>query len=46
MYAPRATVSGVELLTAGRPVEIEMSQFEFTVGAVYRFGGREPAPLK
>ena len=46
MYAPRATVTGTELLTAGRPVEIEMSQFEFTVGAVYRFGSREPAPLK
>ena len=46
MYAPRATVTGVELLTAGRPVEIEMSQFEFTVGAVYRFGNRQPAPLK
>jgi long-chain fatty acid transport protein len=46
MYAPRATVTGVELLTAGRPVEIEMSQFEFTVGAVYRFGNRDPAPLE
>ena len=46
MYAPRATVSGTELLTAGRPVEIEMSQFEFTVGAVYRFGSRELVPLK
>ncbi len=46
MYAPHATVSGVELVTPGRAVEIEMSQFEFTVGAVYRFGSREPAPLK
>jgi long-chain fatty acid transport protein len=46
MYAPRATITGVELLTAGRPVEIEMSQFEFTVGAVYRFGSRQAEPLK
>ena len=46
MYAPRATVTGIELLTAGRSVEIEMSQFEFTVGAVYRFGSRQPVPLK
>ena len=46
MYAPRATVTGAELLFPGRPVEIEMSQLEFTVGAVYRFGNRQPAPLK
>ena len=45
-YAPRASVSGVELGAPGRAVEIEMSQFEFTVGAVYRFGSREPSPLK
>lgn len=46
MYAPKATVTGTELLVPPRNVEIEMSQFEFTVGAVYRFGGLEPAPLK
>ncbi len=39
MYAPRATVSGTELGFASHDVEIDMSQFEFTVGAVYRFGG-------
>jgi long-chain fatty acid transport protein len=39
MYAPRATVSGTELFVPARSVEIEMSQLEFTVGAVYRFGG-------
>jgi long-chain fatty acid transport protein len=38
MYAPRATVTGTELFVPPRSVEIEMSQFEFTVGAVYRFG--------
>ncbi|NJO34884.1 MAG: hydrocarbon degradation protein, partial [Rhodospirillales bacterium] len=38
MYAPNASVSGVELGAPGRRVEIEMSQFEFTVGLVYRFG--------
>jgi long-chain fatty acid transport protein len=38
MYAPQASVSGTELLAGPRSVEIEMSQFEFTVGAVYRFG--------
>jgi long-chain fatty acid transport protein len=38
MYAPKATVTGSELLFPARSVEIEMSQFEFTVGAVYRFG--------
>ena len=43
MYAPKATVSGIELFFPARSVEIEMSQFEFTVGAVYRFGtGAEP----
>ena len=38
MYAPQASVSGVELGAPGRRVEIDMSQFEFTVGMVYRFG--------
>ena len=38
MYAPHASVSGHELLFTTRQVEIEMSQFEFTVGVVYRFG--------
>jgi long-chain fatty acid transport protein len=39
MYAPKATVTGTELLFPARSVEIEMSQFELTIGAVYRFGG-------
>jgi long-chain fatty acid transport protein len=38
MYAPHASVEGVELFAPGRRVEIEMSQFEFTAGIVYRFG--------
>lgn len=38
MYALPASVTGVELGAPGRLVEIEMSQFEFTVGLVYRFG--------
>lgn len=38
MYAPNASVDGVELFAPGRRVEIEMSQFEFTAGVVYRFG--------
>ena len=46
MYAPRATVTGTELGAPLRNVEIEMSQFEFTVGAVYRFGSRQLEPLK
>jgi long-chain fatty acid transport protein len=46
MYAPRATLSGTELTNPARAVEIEMSQFELTVGAVYRFGDRNPSPLK
>ena len=37
MYALPASVTGVELGAPGRMVEIEMSQFEFTVGLVYRF---------
>ena len=40
MYAPRATLSGPELLNPLRTVEIEMEQFEVTIGAVYRFGER------
>lgn len=40
MYAPHASVEGVELFAPGRRVEIEMSQFEFTAGVVYRFGGQ------
>jgi long-chain fatty acid transport protein len=46
MYAPRASVTGTELGAPTRTVEIDMSQFEFTVGAVYRFGSRQPEPLK
>jgi long-chain fatty acid transport protein len=46
MYAPRNSMSGAELLNPFRTVEIENSEFEVTVGAVYRFGSREPAPLK
>lgn len=38
MYAPHASVSGVELNAPTRLVDIEMSQFEFTAGVVYRFG--------
>jgi long-chain fatty acid transport protein len=38
MYAPHASISGVELGAPLRQVEIEMSQFEFTAGLVYRFG--------
>lgn len=38
MYAPEASVSGVELGAPGRRVDIDLSQFEFTVGMVYRFG--------
>lgn len=39
MYAPHADVSGTELLVPTRTVNIEMTQFEFTAGLVYRFGG-------
>lgn len=46
MYAPRATLTGPELANPGRTVQLEMSELEFTVGAVYRFGGRSPQPLK
>ena len=38
MYAPKASVSGMELFVPPRSVEIEMSQLELTIGAVYRFG--------
>jgi long-chain fatty acid transport protein len=38
MYAPQASVSGPELQFPARTVNIEMSQFEFTAGVVYRFG--------
>jgi long-chain fatty acid transport protein len=46
MFAPRASVSGTELGAPLRNVEIEMSQFEFTAGVVYRFGSRRVEPLK
>lgn len=46
MYAPHASVRGTELGAPLRNVEIEMSQFEITAGVVYRFGSRNPAPLK
>lgn len=46
MYAPNASVRGVELNAPLRNVEIEMSQLEVTAGIVYRFGSRQPAPLK
>lgn len=47
MYAPQASLSGQELLNPNRIMSTEASQFEVTIGAVYRFG--EPArtvPLK
>ncbi len=47
MYAPRMTLTGEELLNPSRIVTTEASQFEITIGAIYRF---EPArrlePLK
>lgn len=48
MYAPRASVSGPELNNPARTVSVDMSEFEFTVGAVYRFGvdRAPPPPLK
>lgn len=47
MYAPRASVTGPELNNPTRTVSVDMSEFEFTVGAVYRFGAeRAPQPLK
>ena len=46
MYAPQASVTGTELGAPLRTVEIDMSQLEFTVGAVYRFGSRQLEPLK
>lgn len=45
MYAPRATVTGTELGNTNRNVSVDMSEFEFTVGAVYRFGA-DPRPVK
>jgi long-chain fatty acid transport protein len=48
MYAPRASVTGTELGNPSRTVEIDNSEFEITLGAVYRFGGPTivPQPLK
>ncbi|MDX2201622.1 MAG: outer membrane protein transport protein [Hyphomicrobiaceae bacterium] len=48
MYSPRMTLSGEELLNPNRIMTTESSQFEITVGAVYRFGvdRAAPAPLK
>jgi long-chain fatty acid transport protein len=46
MYAPNASVRGVELGAPLRNVEIEMEQLEVTAGIVYRFGSRQPEPLK
>jgi long-chain fatty acid transport protein len=47
MYAPRNSVTGPELGFPTRTVEIDMREFEFTIGGVYRFGGeRRLEPLK
>lgn len=49
MYAPRASLSGPELLNANRTMTIHAEQLEVTVGAIYRFGDAprsSPAPLK
>ena len=48
MYAPRMTLSGEELLNPARIMTTESSQFEITLGAVYRFNSDRlaPAPLK
>lgn len=47
MYAPRATLTGPELMNANRIMTTDASQFEFTVGAVYRFDSdARPQPLK
>jgi long-chain fatty acid transport protein len=48
MYSPRATLSGYELLNPNRVVTTESSQFEITVGGVYRFNSDRmlAAPLK
>ncbi len=46
MYAPRTTLAGAELLNPARNVEINARQFEFTVGAVYRFDSDRANPLK
>lgn len=45
MYAPHASITGPELSNPARSVEIGMSELEFTVGAIYRFGANS-APLK
>lgn len=48
MYSPRATLTGYELLNPSRVVTTESSQFEITVGGVYRFNSDKvlAAPLK
>ena len=50
MYAPKASLSGPELMNPapGRTMTTDASQFEVTVGAVYRFGDtpRNNVPLK
>lgn len=47
MYAPRATLTGAELMNPARIMTTEASQFEFTVGAIYRFDSdARPQPLK
>lgn len=48
MYSPRATLSGYELLNPARVVTTESSQFEITVGGVYRFNSDKvlAPPLK
>ena len=50
MYAPKASLSGPELMNPvpGRTMTTDASQFEVTVGAVYRFGDapRSNVPLK
>jgi len=49
MYAPRMSLSGMELLNPNRTMYINAEQFEVTIGAVYKFGGpaREAnVPLK
>lgn len=46
MYAPQGKVRGTELQNANRTVTVDMSEFEFTVGAVYRFDVERPVSLK
>lgn len=49
-YVPRGSVTGAENAYPGDPanVKISMEQFEFTLGAKYKFGAPEPAyaPMK